>query len=261
MPESVTPSATVGLQPKPWTKVDIIHHLARACGYRSYLELCTATSGLRYAEIDRALFDPCHRLMYRCPNDYSDGLPVDFRSRNLRIARCLRAIRRRKLRYDIILVDPWHLYDTSYRDMTAAQRMVADDGAVVVHDCRPPREEIATTVYTPGDWAGVTYKAYVDFVMARDYLRYLTVDTDYGCGVIFNRLRPPLRPPLMQRWFGAKPQPSEERERLFSEWRKYGNDYKRIYRFFDDNHRALLNLVSVDEFARMKAVRGRRWWR
>ena len=257
MPESVTPNATVGLQPKPWTKVDIIHHLARACGYRSYLEVCTATSGLRYAEIDRALFDPCHRLMYRCPDDFSDGLPVDFLSRNLRIARCLRAIRRRKLRYDIILVDPWHLYDTSYRDMTAALRMVADDGAVVVHDCRPPREEIATTVYTPGDWAGVTYKAYVDFVMTRDYLRYFTVDSDYGCGLIFNRPRPS----LLQRWFGARPALSEERERLFSDWRACGNDYKRIYRFFDDNHSALLNLVSVEEFVRMKTLgagRGRK---
>ena len=35
----------------------------------------------------------------------------------------------------------------------------------------------------------MTYQAYLDFVLARRDLRYLTVDTDYGCGVI-RKLKP-----------------------------------------------------------------------
>jgi hypothetical protein len=77
----------------------------------------------------------------------------------------------------------------------------------VVHDCRPPREEIAGPEYIPGEWCGVTYKAYVDLVVAGN-LSYLTVDTDCGCGVIF----PGKRRPWWWRLLVAKPR-SEERRR------------------------------------------------
>ena len=40
---------------------------------------------MRYREIDRAYFAVSHRLMYRCPSDYADGLPIDFRSIGLDI--------------------------------------------------------------------------------------------------------------------------------------------------------------------------------
>lgn len=232
----------------PWTKVDVIHHLAATRGYRSYLEFCTAGTGFRYAEIEHRRFDPCHRLLYNCPKDFADGLPIDFRSSDFDVAGCLRAMRRRGLRYDIILVDPWYLSETSRRDIAAALKLVADDGAVVVHDCRPPREEIAGPDYIPGEWCGVTYKAYVDFVAGGD-LRYVTVDTDYGCGVIF----PGKRRPWWRRLLAAKPKISEERRRLIDGWRACGADYGRVYAYFERSHRALLNLVSVDTFARAGA--------
>jgi hypothetical protein len=233
-----------------WTKVDVIHHLAAARGYRSYLEFCSVTTGHRYADIDRRRFDRCHRLMYNCPEDFSDGLAVDFRSADLDIAACLGAMQRQRLRYDIILVDPFHLYDTSRRDLAAAFDFVADGGTVVVHDCRPPREEIAGPDYRAGEWCGVTYKAYVDFVAGGE-LRYLTVDADYGCGVIFAG-----RP----RWWwrlAAPLLPASRRQRqLIEGWRACGADYGRAYAYLERNDRALLNLVSVETFMRTEAGRG-----
>jgi len=229
-----------------WTKVNVIHHLAATRGCGSYLELCTAGTGRRYAEIEQRRFDPCHRLMYNCADDFADGLPIDFRSSGLDIAACLDAMRRR-LRYDIILVDSWHLYETSRRDIAAALGLVADDGVIVVHDCRPPREEICTPAYMPGEWCGVTYKAYVDFVTT-SRLRYLTVDTDYGCGVLF---------PGKQRWWrrllAAMRPASAERRRLVAGWRACGTDYGRAYAYLERNDRALLNLVSVETFMRTGA--------
>jgi hypothetical protein len=250
MPESVQ-SSTPEPPSKAWSKVDIIHHLADLHGYRSYLEICSSATGGRYAEIDRSMFDTRHRLMYRCPDDFSDGLAIDFRSRDLDIAQCLDTILRKKLRYNIILVDSWHAYDTSYRDLAAALRLIADHGAVVVHDCLPPREEITVPDYISGEWCGVTYKAYVDFVSARSRLRYCTVDTDYGCGVIrktgwWSRIG---------RWLdggGRKP------DALVREWQSIGQDFDRAWRFFEKNHQALLKLISVEEFVRLESARATR---
>jgi hypothetical protein len=38
--------------------------------------------------------------------------------------------------------------------------------------------------YIPGEWCGVSYRPYVDFISQRNDLAVYTVDTDYGCGVI-----------------------------------------------------------------------------
>ena len=53
-----------------------------------------------------------------------------------------------------------------------------------MHDCLPPRSEIAVPNYIQGEWCGVSYQAYVDFISQRHDLAVYTVDTDYGCGVI-----------------------------------------------------------------------------
>jgi hypothetical protein len=63
-------------------------------------------------------------------------------------------------------------------------RLIRQGGTLVVHDCLPPRSEIAVPNYIQGEWCGVSYQAYVDFISERHDLAVYTVDTDYGCGVI-----------------------------------------------------------------------------
>ena len=46
-------------------------------------------------------------------------------------------------------------------------------------------EGVASPSPIAGEWCGVSYKAFLDFVLDRNDLDYCTVDIDYGCGVIF----------------------------------------------------------------------------
>ncbi len=219
-----------------WGKTDIVKHLSVLKGYRSYLEICTASTGGEFAKIDRSLFDICHRLMYRCPDDFTDGLPVDFRARGLDTARCVEDLHRKGRRYDIMLVDSWHEYETSYRDLETALSLVTDNGSIDVHDCLPPNARIISPTYTRGAWCGVTFMAYIDFVTRNKTLRYRTIDTDYGCGLI-QPGETPTRPPAA----------------LVDLWNESSGDPQAAFRLMRANKRDLLQLVSVDEFIRAEA--------
>lgn len=219
-----------------WTKADIINFWGKVRGYRTYLEICTPTAGGRYAEIDRSKYQTCHRLMYRCPIDFADGIEIDFRSADLDIDDCVKQIHNKKLRYDVVLVDAFHEYEPSLRDLKTAIELVGDGGTVVVHDCDPPSEELACPHFIPTSWAGVTYKAYLDFVMGHDDLDYFTVDTDWGCGIIRRRNR------------NAAQVIRLDNERLMENWRRLGNDFHSAFHFLKANKEPLLNLISLGEF-------------
>ena len=129
-----------------WTKADLINELALIRGYRSYLEICTPTTGMLYGDIDRTRYT-CHRLMYRYPAGFvarliylatfKDTLPIDFRTSDLDIAECVQAIQARGLKYDVILVDPFHEYAESIRDLGVAVDLLNPGGTIIVHDCYP----------------------------------------------------------------------------------------------------------------------------
>ncbi len=232
-------------------KAGIVNHLAKVHGYRHYLELCTRTTGRQYAEIDRSQFATCKRLMYRCPVGLSDGMAIDYRSPDLDIAEALRAIKREHRTFDIALIDPFHEYGTSWRDLDEGFKLIGPGGALVVHDCLPPRRELVSPTYTEGNWCGVTYAAYIDFVSERDDLDFYTVDTDYGCGVIRKRGGGPLHR-LINRiarpWSRALGERDAERRNLLATWRATANDDSARFDFFQQHQTALLNLISVDAF-------------
>ncbi len=215
-----------------WGKTDIVKYLSDRNGYRSYLEICTASTGREFAKIDPSRFDICHRLMYRCPDDFTDGLAIDFRIATLDSTPCVEELHRQGRRYDIILVDPWHEYDSSYRDLKNAISLVSDNGSIVVHDCLPPTDDIISPTFTPGSWCGVTFMAYIDLVTQNKALRYRTIDTDFGCGVI--QL--------------CKDIPIDVPAALLDAWKERSGDPKEAFRLMRDNKQVLLRLVSVDEF-------------
>ena len=169
------------------TKVDVIHRVAAARGYRHYLEVCTPSTGGRFNELDHARFATAQRLLYRCAPDFDDGQPVDYRIADDGVAGFLRTLGTVAPVPDIALVDSWHDYVVSRRDLVGVFALLPEGGAMIVHDCRPPRAEVAAPDPIPGEWCGTTYKAYLDFVLERPDLDYVTVDTDYGCGVVTKR--------------------------------------------------------------------------
>lgn len=218
----------------PASKMEIVGLLAARHGFTRYLELCTATTGWHYAALDRRVLTSAHRLMYNCPAQFDDGHPIDFRSESFDISECIAEIRRRRMRFDIILVDPWHEFHTSSRDLNVAFDLIDDGGILVVHDCVPPDISVATPHFIPGSWCGVTYKAFLYFVSIRRALDYHTVDIDYGCGVIRKR--------------GRRRSYDLEQFSLWQQWLETENDHEQSFRFFDTHKKALLNLVGPDEF-------------
>jgi hypothetical protein len=221
-----------------WTKAALINRIARRRGYRNYLEICTSVTGHRYGEIDRSILPETYRLMYSKPDDHSDANPIDFATSGLDTTECIREIRARKLRFDIILVDAWHEYDTAARDLRDALSLMQPRATVVVHDCLPPSEAHASPSYRAGEWCGVTYKAYLDFVIARPELEYRTVDIDFGCGVI--RTRPAL----------AQSPASDEYDALLAQWNALGDDFGAAYRFMQEHRDTLCRRRSIEEFIR-----------
>jgi hypothetical protein len=149
---------------------------------------------------------------------------------------CLKEIGDEGRRFDIALVDSWHEYGTSWRDLVAAFVLIREGGTLVVHDCLPPRSEIAVPKYIRGEWCGVSYQAYVDFISQRHDLAAYTVDTDYGCGVIRKLARPSSRCATSA---GAG---------LLGDWRSKRGDPLEAFAFFQAHKQVLLNLITTDEF-------------
>lgn len=227
-------------------KYDIINGLAREFGFRRYLEICTPTTGNKYLFVDPTQFDVRHRLMYGCPNDFSDGEDIAFRDpadtslaliRHL-IARIAAQGDREDGRYDIVFVDPRHTYRSSILDLRGALCLLRPNGILVVHDCNPTNPDIVHPTVREGEWCGVTYQAYVDLVLGARWPGWCTVDTDYGCGIIFNAEA--TVPPA---WRDARPD-----ERLILEWTAVRDDDDRRFDFFEQHRDRLLNLVSEEAF-------------
>ena len=225
------------------TKVDLIAALKQAFGYRHYLELTTPTTGGRYAEVRSLAWDACHRLVYRNTGvEHADGLPVDFASPDEDISLPLAEIGRRRLTYDIALVDAHHTYHCTARDLRAIYRLVRRGGALVVHDCWPRDANLASPRFVSGPWCGVTYRAYLDFVLGNPRLDYCTVDTDYGCGIILKSLSP-------VRWARNIARAARQMS-LAQQWSRIGPDHDDAFDFLCTHYRALLRLVDLELFAR-----------
>src|SRR5687767_13881728 len=124
-----------------WDKTDIIHFLSDLNRYESYLEICSPSTGALYHKIDRSRFRRCHRLTYRTPPDFDDQLDINFRSPNSSTADLVETIRAFGLRYDIILVDSFHYYDLSLRDLADTFHLLTPRGSIVAHDCLPSSED------------------------------------------------------------------------------------------------------------------------
>ena len=223
-----------------WDKTDIIHFLSDLNGYSSYLEICTSMTGGLYHKVDRARFKRCHRLMYRCPRSYDDGMDVNFRSSDMNTKELFETIHTLGFRYDIALVDPFHTYDVSYRDLADTLGIITEHGSVVVHDCFPHSEDLIAPDWTPGAWCGVTFMAFIDFVKDHPELSYTTVDIDYGCAVL-------------GRSGARRAVPAE----IIKGWDAARREAKSAYRFMSENRGPLLNVMPVEAFKAAELARAR----
>ena len=178
-----------------------------------------------FHEINRRRFHTARRLMYNCPASFGDGLPIDYRISDLDTEAAIGKLKFDVDRIDICLIDGWHTYDCAIRDLSCTYDMLADGGVLVVHDCSPTNETVASPTWVHGEWSGVSYRSYLDFVLSRDDLDYCTVDTDFGCEIILKdyslemvRTILPYRDPrLAAQWFRVHKDDKLAFEFLFEE--------------------------------------------
>lgn len=176
--------------------------------------------------------------MYKCPENFEDGLKIDFRTPDLDTTQCIAEARRRSPHYDIILIDPWHGYASSYRDIKTALSLLNGKGSIIIHDCLPPTADIVSPTWIPGAWCGVTFIAYIDFVTRSERLKYCTVDTDYGCGIIQH---------------GDAIQENLVPLSVLEAWNRVRLDPRAAFHFMHDNKQELLQLISINNFIRAEA--------
>lgn len=211
--------------------MDLINELAAIHGYRSYLEICTPTTGTIYGDLDRGRYSLSHRLMYRYRDRFDDGMTIDFCSASPDSGEAASAVRAAGFSYDVILVDPYHEYETSARDLREAFALIKPQGTILVHDCNPEEEALVTPHYRDGAWCGLTYMAYLDMTLESVRSQSCTVDTDHGCGII--------RRGMIGR---------DSRSGLLDQWRQVRSDEAAAFRLLRAQATSLLNLVTVDEF-------------
>ena len=225
-----------------WNKADLINHLGAVHGYRNYLEICNAISGYLFALVDPEIYPIRHRMGYRSPTEFhDDGGGFDFRTESLDSSGVIREVRAGGIVYDVILVDSWHEYDTTYRDLTDALSLLSERGTIVVHDCFPENEQLTRIPFTGGEWNGVSYRAFLDFANQHG-LEYRVVEADFGCGIIRKGI--------------PAPPPSAARDALLDAWAAVGDDNSAAFRFLHQ-HKDLWNVIPVSRFLDEEAQRAR----
>ena len=128
------------------------------------------------------------------------------------------------IKYDIIFIDGLHISEQVDKDIENALNHLVDDGIIVLHDCNPLVELWTKVPRQSEAWHGDVYKSVLRF-RQKSSLKYITVDDDCGCGVIFNGV--------------------EEDNKCSNDLLQEGEN---SWEYFDKYRTKLLNLISVDEF-------------
>lgn len=108
---------------------------------------------------------------------------------------------------DVAFIDGLHTYRQVMRDVANTLRYLRDDGVILLHDCNPTRASIACPAGSYAEfrarhrwrdiswgfttsgtlaalWSGDVWKAIVELRSAREDLRIVVLDCDFGVGVI-----------------------------------------------------------------------------
>jgi hypothetical protein len=213
------------------TKSDVINAIAQKRQYVAYLELSTPISGHEFDKVTYPGLSIRHRFAY------ASQYRVDQQTATRRYEGfCLDAARLVRLcaRYDIILVDSFHTYGCSMRDVLLARALLADGGTILVHDCNPPDEDFASPIYRDGAWPGATHAAFVDLMLNSNELEHCTIDLDVGLGIIRR----------------CSSRPRESLEPLKQTWERSRVDEALRFQVFSTHRHQLLNLVSLERFVR-----------
>lgn len=84
---------------------------------------------------------------------------------------------------DVALVDGLHEFTQALRDVLSLERYMKQDGVIFIHDCNPPmRKHVVES--DGGAWTGDVWKVACYLVRRRTDLSFMTLDCDWGVGVL-----------------------------------------------------------------------------
>jgi SAM-dependent methyltransferase len=164
-------------------RTSIINTLIEHHGYRKYLEIGVRDSRKNFDKIrikEKTGVDPSPLFLsdHAKKNVYTITSDIFFEALL------------ENPQYDIVFIDGMHLAEYVYRDVYNAVRVMKRSGVIVLHDINPPsfwhQRSYEEFQNNPGNWNGTCWKA---FVRIREHAalpqRIMTVDCDWGVGVIF----------------------------------------------------------------------------
>ena len=197
-------------------RFEIINTFIKNNNFKNYLEIGVFT-GQNIREIiakHKDGVDPTTELGHTIPEINYPITSDEF----------FKLIKGHDIKYDVIFIDGLHHADQVDKDIENALNHLVDNGIIVIHDCNPEKEEYTSVPRKTGIWHGDVYKSALRLRQKYSY-KFITVDTDCGCGVIFNGI--------------------EEDNKCSNESLKEGEN---TWDYFNKYRVKLLNLISVDEF-------------
>ncbi len=201
------------------TRMDIINKLIQRYGYENYLEIGVRTKADCFDHIvcpNKTSVDPGYENGIET-YDYKTESDIFFRDLNAGLTELPKSHK-----WDIIFIDGLHQAEQVKRDVLNSLEHLAEGGTIVMHDCSPAEEWMASESNNGGLWCGTVWKAFVWFRTHREDLWMRCVNDDYGVGIIRVERGGQLLAP---------------NDNPFYEFQR-----------FADNRKEYLNLIEPDEF-------------
>jgi glycosyltransferase involved in cell wall biosynthesis len=153
------------------TRTDIINHLIKKNGYKSYLEI-----GVRNPNDNFNLIE--------C--ELKTGVDPDKNAKATHTMTSDLFFAANQWNYDIIFIDGLHHADQVLKDLFNSIRILSKGGTIVCHDMNPPKESNQIIPFEAAgemNWTGDCWKAWVELRQLGGYSMKV-LNTDWGVGVI-----------------------------------------------------------------------------
>ena len=152
------------------SRVSIINDLSKKFGYKRYLEI-----GVRDGWCIRRI-DVEHK-------DGVDPIPSEYTNFVMTSDEFFVNLNNDE-KYDIIFIDGLHHEYQVYKDILNSLNHLSDNGTIICHDMNPMFEVCQRKIPIVPTWNGDCWKAFVRLKSERSDLEMVTVDVDFGIGVI-----------------------------------------------------------------------------
>lgn len=127
-----------------------------------------------------------------------------------------------KKKFDIIFIDGLHEFKQVEKDIYNSLGILNEGGIIICHDMLPPTKEHQMVPRIQKEWNGDCWKAFARLRKEHFYIEQLTIDADWGLGIIKK-----------------------------GEQDYYNKEVLLTWEWFEKNKKEIMNIVSVEEWKRL----------